>query len=230
MGRLLAGLLLLVGLAACEYLGASAPTVVPAATPNIPATIEAAGQAAVRAALAAQITATIRAPIPTVAPTFTPDIHAIIEEAVQATIAAQTAPIPEATSNPEATPTPVPTATAIPTPTPAPTAAATRLGNTPASLLNSYSIWGRVVLDGSNAPGGTVVTAWIGSSRWDTVVRDPRDGLWALLIPSRLENTTVPGGLDGDTIRFTINGLGANETATWQTAGIVQDFTLHANP
>ena len=102
----------LIGLGACDVLGATEPQkppVVSTLTPIIQATIEAAEQAAVGKARVRQIIATKQAaqsPTPTPAPTITTDIHAIVEQAVQSTIATQ---LPEPTATHGPTPTPIPT-------------------------------------------------------------------------------------------------------------------------
>ena len=82
MGRLLACLLLLVGFAACQILGATEspePTVGPTATPNIQATIEAAERAAVRNAIVESLMATIQAPVHTSALATEPDVQPLAD-------------------------------------------------------------------------------------------------------------------------------------------------------
>ena len=88
------------------------------------------------------------------------------------------------------------------------------------------TFWGRVSLNGSDAPAGTQVTAWIGSSEVDVVFTqtDGGESYYALQIAA--SDAWDPDGeqpdLEGQTLHFSVGGLPASQTATWHTGAITE--------
>jgi len=81
------------------------------------------------------------------------------------------------------------------------------------------SFYGTVTVNGTDAPEGTPVSAWIDGVRYATTDAFTFDGrsMYALDVPADDPATPeVDGGRPGDTIVFHVGGLKADQTAAWQ--------------
>ena len=195
-------------------IGASSPT------PDTQATID----ASVRGTLAAlppattaptQSTAPTRVPTASLQPrTSTPTLSPTPANTVSPT---QTiAPTETPTQVPTAAPTPTPTPTTAPEPTP--TVSPPRSGGaTPIPYSSSvfpHILAGTATINGSNAPTGTVVAAWIGGNlAGATSVKS--GGKYSLALGQVLGQP--PFG--GKVITFTIGSLTAHQQIKWQSGG-----------
>ena len=82
------------------------------------------------------------------------------------------------------------------------------------------SFYGAATLEGAEAPVGTSVAAWINGKQYaeTTVTSFEGHAFYALSVPGDDPQTLpVEGGRPGDTIVFTINGVRAMQTATWES-------------
>jgi hypothetical protein len=102
------------------------------------------------------------------------------------------------------------------------------------------SFYGTVKVNGANVPDGTVVSAWINGVEYASMLSETfeTDSVFFLDVPGDDPSTTeiIEGGVTGDTIIFKIDGLEANETASWNTGTNVNldltqvNVTVTANP
>lgn len=170
------------------------------------------------------------APVPTVEPealpTATPMPTPTSAPTPTSTPTPTSAPVPTATPTPTSTPTPVPavpiilppTATAVPpmtkTPTPLPRSAncfSTFMPTPPATSGQSLPqiIVGSATIDGTPAPDGTVVTAWVeGNPAAATTLSQGQFGL----------SVEPPPGSSyvGKTVLFKVGECAASSTIVWQ--------------
>lgn len=87
------------------------------------------------------------------------------------------------------------------------------------------SFYGTVTINGSNAPPGTEVSAWINGVKYayTSVVEYNGSAVYSLDVPG--DDTSTPvieGGIPGDTIEFRIGAMTAQETGIWQSGTNVQ--------
>ncbi len=94
--------------------------------------------------------------------------------------------------------------------------------------------WGTVKVNGSNVFDGTHVRALING----VVYADTQsltwqgDSVYSFLVPGDDPSTTgvIEGGVQGNTIVFTIDGVNADQTATWTSDGLTVNLNLTETP
>ncbi|MBX2998860.1 MAG: tandem-95 repeat protein [Caldilineaceae bacterium] len=92
-----------------------------------------------------------------------------------------------------------------------------------------HSFYGTVQVDGGNVPLGTVISAWVNDTQVAATAIFIEDGqtVYTLDVPGDRPATTdlLEGGVDGDTIRFRIEGEEASQIAIFAT-GMVDRLDL----
>jgi uncharacterized repeat protein (TIGR02543 family) len=92
------------------------------------------------------------------------------------------------------------------------------------------SFYGTVLVNGSNVPDGTIISAWIGGVNCAETGTFTYEGesVYTIGVPPDNPNTTViEGGVEGDTIVFHIGSGTADQTGTWH-AGTNVELNLTA--
>ena len=82
------------------------------------------------------------------------------------------------------------------------------------------SFYGTVKANGSNVPLSTKISAWIDGVKYTetSVIVFNSDTVYNLDVPGDIISTPeIEGGKPGDLITFSINGVFANQTGTWQS-------------
>ncbi len=82
------------------------------------------------------------------------------------------------------------------------------------------SFYGTVTINGSNAPVGIVVSAWINGVQYAYAQPKPYDlhTVYSLDVPGDDPTTpAIEGGVPGDAIEFRIGGQPAQEVGDWQS-------------
>lgn len=87
--------------------------------------------------------------------------------------------------------------------------------------------YGTVKVDGENVPDGTLVDGLIGDGNVagsTTTFTFEGDSVYVLLVEGHDEETPGPrkGGVEGDTVRFTVDGKPADQTGTWSSGASVE--------
>ena len=96
-------------------------------------------------------------------------------------------------------------------------------------------VFGAVEVDNQSAPEGIRVEALIDNVSYATTNVTTSDGqsIYAIEVPGDDPTTedTVEGGREGDTIVFMVDGVRANETASWRSGELIElDLTVTATP
>ena len=87
-----------------------------------------------------------------------------------------------------------------------------------------YSPWGTVQINGTPAPDGTPVTAWIGGVQYASC--QTAGGYYTMDVPGDDPDTpTKDGGLPGETVVFKVAGYTASPTGTW-ASGVSPQLNL----
>ncbi len=85
--------------------------------------------------------------------------------------------------------------------------------------------YGTVMVDGEYVSDGTVISAWISGTQYETTTTFTYEGqsVYVIEVPGDDPDTPeVEGGVDGDTVVFKINDLTADQTGTWMMGSSVQ--------
>lgn len=123
-------------------------------------------------------------PTPTVAPTLTPT--------------------PTPTPSPSSSPTPTLSPTSTPTPTPMPPP-------TPDTLSRPSAFNGSVLINGVNAPNGTVVTAIVAGYGYSTTTTTVSGASHYYIVIPKAAGITY----EGQTVTFMVNNVLVTQTSTW---------------
>ncbi len=86
------------------------------------------------------------------------------------------------------------------------------------------SLSGTVLLNGGNVPVGTAVTVGSGGSIYQTTTTTIYEGVssYSLIVPADNPDTDVrEGGVEGETLEFTVGGRRAAQTALWSSGAIL---------
>jgi PGF-pre-PGF domain-containing protein len=94
----------------------------------------------------------------------------------------------------------------------APPAGVLAAGATPPQPPAAY--YGQVEVNGDPAPAGVVVTAWVDGEARGTIVTDA-DGSFGG--PGAFDDKLTVRGDENETVRFTVGGLEADTTVTWES-------------
>ena len=172
----------------------------------------------------------VTTPAPTVLPTATPVPTATLTPTPEPTATptpeptATPTPEPTATPTPEPTATPTPTPTATPTPTPTPTVTPMPTPEpTPGALperqtpIGPNLFAGTAKIDGVPAAEGTTVTAWIEGFLQPVGQGVINEGVYFFSVFQYGADSFT-----GRVITFKIGDLTANETASWETLGVIE--------
>ena len=87
------------------------------------------------------------------------------------------------------------------------------------------SFYGMVKVNGANVPTGTIVSAWINGVQyaWTTVTVYSGTTVYQLNVPGDQDgDSSIQGGVEGDTITFRVAGVTVAQTATWHTGTDVE--------
>jgi len=95
------------------------------------------------------------------------------------------------------------------------------------------SFHGRIKLNGANLPAGTTIQALISDQVYatSTIELYQGDSVYSLIVPGDDPGTAVvEGAQQGSVISFQVNGLQADQTATWQSGtSVALDLTITTN-
>ena len=85
--------------------------------------------------------------------------------------------------------------------------------------------YGTVMVDGEYVSDGTVISAWISGTQYETTTTFTYEGesVYVIEVPGDDPDTPeVEGGVDGDTVAFKVGDLTANQTGTWISGSNVE--------
>ena len=130
-------------------------------------------------------------------------------------------PTPTPTPTPTVAPTPtgVPTPTPTPTPTLAPTPAPTPMPPPTADTISRPCAFnGSVLLNGANAPAGTVVTVIVAGYGYPTTTTMVSGASHYFIAVPKAAGITY----EGQTVTFMVSGVMAAQTSTWTEGNNIQ--------
>ncbi len=84
------------------------------------------------------------------------------------------------------------------------------------------SFYGQIKVNGQNVPDGTVVQVLIGGKAFPAIYSSSKtylgNSVYSLDVPGDDPSTPeIEGGVEGDTIQFTISGQTASQTGVWHS-------------